>query len=185
MAAQVQSPPDSDYVGLWGSGDVEPLGGDPCVLVRTDHPVVGLESVHGLQDCGDSPHVAVYLSVRQELRGEVAVQPDLHRGRGVDPEARVEQAVVQQLLQQEVAVVGGTSDEVLGQLQEGVEEVGGQMLPAGPGQEVGDDEEAAARDDLLLYAGAALHQLADELHQAGAETRVLLTDITTSAGPIV
>ena len=59
------------------------------------------------------------------------------------------------------------------------------MLPAGPGQEVGDDEEAAARDDLLLYAGAALYQLADELHQAGAETRVLLADITTSAGPIV
>ena len=50
---------------------------------------------------------------------------------------------------------------------------------------MGDHEEAAARDDLLLYAGAALYQLADELHQAGAETRVLLADITTSAGPIV
>ena len=72
--------------------------------------------MHGLQDCRDSPHVAVYLSVRQELGGEVAVQPDLHRGRGVDPEARVEQAVIQKLFEQEITVVGGTGDEILGKL---------------------------------------------------------------------
>ena len=137
--------------------------------------------MHGLQDCRDSPHVAVYLSVRQELGGEVAVQPDLHRGRGVDPEARVEQAMVQQLLQQEVAVVGGTRHEILGQLEEGVEEVSSEVVPTGPGQQVGDDEEAAARDDLLLDAGASLHQLADELHQTGAEAGVLLARIGCSA----
>ena len=97
------------------------------------------------------------------------------------PEARVEQAVVQQLLQQEVAVVGGAGHQVLGQLQEGVEEVRGEMFPAGPGQEVGDDEEAAARNDLLLNAGAALHQLTDELHETGAEAGVLPDHISSSA----
>ena len=129
--------------------------------------------MHGLQDGGDSPHVAVDLSVGQELCGEVAVEADLNRGRGVDPETGVEQAVVQQLLQQEVAVVGGAGHQVLGQLQEGVEEVRGEVLPAGPSQQVGDHEEAAAGNDLLLDAGAALHQLADELHQNGAEAGVL------------
>jgi hypothetical protein len=34
---------------------------------------------------------------------------------------------------------------------------------------VRDDEKATAGDDLLLDAGRALHQLADEAHQLGAE----------------
>ena len=90
----------------------------------------------------------------------------------MDPETWVEQTVVQELLEQQVAVVGGAGDQVLGQLEEGVEQVGGEVVPAGLGEQVRDDEEAAAGDDLLLDAGAALHQLADELHQAGAEARV-------------
>ena len=40
----------------------------------------------------------------------------------MDPERRVEEAVVEQLLQQEVRVVGGARHEVLGQLQEGLKQ---------------------------------------------------------------
>ena len=49
----------------------------------------------------------------------------------MNPEARVEQAVIKKLLEQEITVVGGTGDKILGQLEEGVEEVGGEVLPAG------------------------------------------------------
>ena len=166
--------PDGDNLLLAGPRDVHPLGGHPGVEAGAGphHPVVGLEGVHGLQHRGHAPHVAVDLRVGQELRGEVAVEPSLHAGRGVDPQRGVEQAVVQQLLEQQVAVVGGAGDQVLGQLEEGVEQVGGEVIPAGLGEQVRDDKEAAAGDDLLLDAGAALHQLADELHQAGAEARV-------------
>ena len=81
--------------------------------------------------------------------------------------------MIQQLLEQQVTVGGGAGDQVLGQLEEGVEQVCSEMLPAGPGQEVGDDQEPAASDDLLLDAGAPHHQLTDKLHQARAEARVL------------
>ena len=166
---------DGDDVPLTGSGDVQPLGRDTGVQAGAglDHPVVGLERVHGLQHGGHPPHVAVDLGVGQELGGQVVVQTDLHRGRGVDPETRVEQTVIQQLLEQQVTVVSGAGDQVLGQLEEGVEQVRSQVLSAGPGQEVGDDQEPTACDDLLLNAGASHHQLADELHQTRAEARVL------------
>ena len=88
----------------------------------------------------------------------------------MDPEAGVEQTVIQKLLQQKITVVGGTGDGILGQLEEGVEEVRGEVLPAGLGQEVGDDQEAPTSDDLLLDAGAALHQFTDELHQTRTKT---------------
>ena len=67
----------------------------------------------------------------------------------MDPETRVEQTVVQELLEQQVAVVGGAGDQVLGQPEEGVQEVRGQVLPAGAGQQVGDHQEAPARDHLV------------------------------------
>ena len=107
---------------------------------------------------GHSPDVAVDLGVCQELGGKITVESDLNTGRGMNPEARVEQAVIKKLLEQEITVVGGTGDEILGQLEEGVEEVGGEVLPAGLGEEVGDDKEASAGNDLLLDAGAALYQ---------------------------
>ena len=129
--------------------------------------------MHCLQHCGHPPHVAVDLGVGQELGGQVVVQTDLYRGRGVDPETGVEQTVIQQLLEQQVTVISGAGDQVLGQLEESVEQVRGEVLPAGPGQQVGDHQEPSAGDDLLLDAGAPHHQLADELHQARAEARVL------------
>ena len=167
--------PDGDDVRLTGPGDVEPLGRDAAVLAGAglDDPVVGLEGVHGLQHGGHPPHVAVDLRVGQELGRQVVVQPYLHRGRGVDPQTGIEQTVIQQLLEQQVTVGRGAGDQVLGQLEEGVEQVRGQVFPARAGQQVRDDEEPAASDDLLLDAGAAHDQLADELHQARAEARVL------------
>ena len=95
--------------------------------------------MHRLQDGGDAPHVRVDLRVRQELRGQVRVElhlpneigvaiidledgkslvADLHDRRGVYPEGGVEEAVVEQLLEQEVRVVRGAGHQVLGQLQE-------------------------------------------------------------------
>ena len=167
--------PDGDDVRLAGPGDVEPLGRNAGVLAGAglDDPVVGLEGVHGLQHSGHPPHVAVDLRVGQELGRQVVVQTDLHRGRGVDPETGIKQTVIQQLLEQQVTVGRGAGDQVLGQLEEGVEQVRGQVLPARAGQKVGDDEEPASSDDLLLDAGAPHDQLADELHQARAEARVL------------
>ena len=47
---------------------------------------------------------------------------DLHDCWGVYPQRGVEEAVVEQLLEQEVRVVRGASHQVLGQLQEGLKE---------------------------------------------------------------
>ena len=43
------------------------LGGDAAVLAGagSDHPVVGLEGVHGLEHGGHPPHVAVDLENRK------------------------------------------------------------------------------------------------------------------------
>ena len=90
----------------------------------------------------------------------------------MDPETRVEQTMIQELLEEKVTVVGGAGDEVLGELEEGVEEVSSEVVTTGLAEEVGDDEEASASDHLLLDAGAALHQLTDELHQTRAQTGV-------------
>ena len=95
------------------------------LFLRIDDPVVVLEGVHGLQDGGHPPHVGVDPGVRQELRGQVGVELGLHCGRGVDPQRWVEETVVQELLQQQVRVGGGAGDQVLCQLEEGVQEVGG------------------------------------------------------------
>lgn len=51
----------------------------------------------GLQNGRHASHVRVDLGVGEELGGEVAVQPGLHHGAGVDPERRVEEDVVEQL----------------------------------------------------------------------------------------
>ena len=79
---------------------------------------------------------------------------------GVNPEAGVEEAVVQQLLQQQVAVVGGAGDKVpggrqfyvcnvrcnglLGEFEEGVEEVCCEVITGGLGEQVGDHQETLA-----------------------------------------
>ena len=127
-----------------------------------------LEGVHRLQHRRDPPHVAVDLGVAEELLAEVRVEPDLHLGRRVDPQGGVEETVVEELFEEQVGRVGGAGDEVLGQLEEGLEEVEGEVLARAAAEQVGDDEEAAAGDDLLLDGGRGLDQLADEGHQFGA-----------------
>lgn len=82
-------------------------------------PVVVFECVHGLKDGGDAPHVGVDLRIREELRGKVGVQLGLDARRGVQPETRVEETVVQKLLQEKVGVVGRTGHEEFGQLEVG------------------------------------------------------------------
>lgn len=68
---------------------------DAALIPRVHHPVVVLERVHGLQYGGHPSHVRVDLRVREELGGQVRVQPGLHvRGR-VYPQARVEQYVIE------------------------------------------------------------------------------------------
>ena len=52
------------------------------------------------QDGGDALRVRVDLRVREKLCHEVRVQLDLHDRRGVDPERRVEEVAVEQLLHQ-------------------------------------------------------------------------------------
>lgn len=74
--------------------------------------------MHGLQDGGDATDVGVDLGVGEELRGEVGVQLGLDTGRGVEPEAGVEKTVVQELLQEQVGVVGRARYQKLGQLKE-------------------------------------------------------------------
>lgn len=56
--------------------------------------------MHGLQHGADAAHAAVYVRVREEVSGQVAVQARLHRGRRVDPQRGVEQNVIQQLPRQ-------------------------------------------------------------------------------------
>ena len=46
----------------------------------------------------------------------------------MDPQAGVEQAVIQQLLEQQVAVVGGTGHQILGKFEESVEKIRGEMF---------------------------------------------------------
>ena len=60
----------------------------------------------------------------------------------------------------------------LGELKKGVEELRGEVVPAGAAQQVGDHQEAPACDHLLLDAGGPLHKLADKLHEGGAEDGV-------------
>lgn len=74
---------------------------DAALGSRVDQPVVVLERVYRLQHGADSTHAAVYVSVGEEVRSQVAVEARLYRGRSVDPQRRVEQHVVQQLPCQE------------------------------------------------------------------------------------
>lgn len=53
--------------------------------------------MNSLQDGANSSYAAVYVSVGQEVRCQVAVEPGLDRGRRVDPQRRIEQDVIQQL----------------------------------------------------------------------------------------
>ena len=120
------------------------LGCDSRALFWARNPIIILERVHRLQDGGDAPHVRVDLRVRQELRGQVRVElhlpneirvarihleegkslvADLHDRRGVYPEGWVEEAVVEQLLEQEVRVARGAGHQVLGQLQESLKKM--------------------------------------------------------------
>lgn len=64
---------------------------------RVYDPVVILEGVHGLQNCADTANASIDVRIRQEVRGQVTVQPGLYRGRRVDPQRGVEQHVVQKL----------------------------------------------------------------------------------------
>lgn len=101
----------------------------------------------------------------------------LHDGRRVDPQRRVEEAVVQHLLEEQVRVGGGASDQVLGELQEGVEQLRRQVGPGGPAQQVRHHQKAAAGDHLLLDGRRRLYQLADEAHQLGAANKKILCGI--------
>lgn len=83
------------------SRHTQTFGRDTALGSRVDQPVVVLERVYSLQHGADPTHAAVYVSVGEEVRGEVAVETRLHRGRSVDPQRRVEQHVVQQLPCQE------------------------------------------------------------------------------------
>ena len=120
--------------------------------------------MHCLKHRWDSSHVRIDLRVCQELRGQVAVQPDLHLGGGVDPQAGVEQAVVEQLLEQQVAVVGGTGHQILGKFEESVEKIRGEMFSTWLGQQVGNYQESPTRYNLLLNTSWSLNKFTDELH---------------------
>ena len=78
--------------------------------------------------------------------------------------------IASHLFEQEVSVVRRTGDKVLGQLEEGLEQLQGQVFSRRLAEEVRDDEESAAGNDLLLNAGRALHQLAYEAHQLRTES---------------
>ena len=88
--------------------------------------------------------------------------------------------MVKELLEKEIRVWRGASDQVLGQLKESTQQVLGQVGPwptLGPTQQVRDDKEPPARNDLLLDGCRGLHQVADETHQFGTEGRI------SSSGP--
>lgn len=53
--------------------------------------------MHRLEDRAHPPHIAVDLRVRQELGGQVGVQPRLDIRRRVDPQRWIEEDMVQQL----------------------------------------------------------------------------------------
>ena len=131
--------PDDDDVRVRGPGGVRAPDLQPRLPRRPHHPVVALQRVHRLQHRRDPPHRRVdlhsqqssqshsgkheqtawlvsslaCLGVRQELGGQVGVELDLDRCRGVEPQPGVEQAVVQQLLEQQVRVGGGAGHQVL------------------------------------------------------------------------
>ena len=58
------------------------LGGDAAVLAGagSDHPVVGLEGVHGLEHGGHPPDVGVDLGVGEEVGRQVRVKLRLDAG---------------------------------------------------------------------------------------------------------
>lgn len=67
---------------------------DSALRSRIDHPVVIFQRVYSLQHSADPPHAAVDVSIGQEVRRQVAVQPCLHCRRCMDPQRGVEEDVV-------------------------------------------------------------------------------------------
>lgn len=72
------------------------------------------------------------------------------------------------LFEQQVGVGRAAGDEVLGEVQEGGQRVGRQVVAAAALQHVRDDEEPAALQHVLLHRAARLHQRAHEPQQLRA-----------------
>ena len=79
-----------------------------------------------------------------------------------------QELVVTDLFEQELGVGAGTGDQVLGELQENGEHLVVHVLAAGALQQVGDDQEAATLEHVLLHHRGRLHQLTDKAQQRGA-----------------
>lgn len=73
------------------------------------------------------------------------------------------------LLEQQIRIRRAASDKMFGEMQEGGERVGREVVAAAALQHVRDDEEAAALQHVLLHRAARLHQRAHEPQQLRAE----------------
>lgn len=70
---------------------------DAALGTRIDNPIVILQCMHCLQDGADAPHVAVDLSIAEELGGQVRIEACLYIGWRIDPQRRIEEHVIEQL----------------------------------------------------------------------------------------
>ena len=160
---------DRQDIPLTRANTVQSFRRDSGSRSRIDDPVVILERVYRLQNCGDAAHRRVDVRVVHEIRGQVRVEPALDVDGGVDPERRIEQDVVEQLLQKDVGVGRRRSDQELCEAEEGVENVERQVISGQPLQQVTDDQESPILHHLLLHCGRTLHQLAQERDQLAAD----------------
>lgn len=73
------------------------------------------------------------------------------------------------LLEQQIAIGRQAGDQILGQVQEGSQDLQGQVLAGGALQHKGDHQEAAVLDHVLLHGLGRFHQLANEAQELGAK----------------
>lgn len=73
----------------------ESLWCDTAFAARTGDPVIILEGMNGLQDRRDPTYVGINLRVAEEFGRQIGVETRLDGRRGVDPESRIEEHVIQ------------------------------------------------------------------------------------------
>ena len=97
---------------------------------RINNPVVVLEGMDGLNNSADPSDIHVDIEIVHKLGCQVSVQLCLHFNRAVDPYGRIEEDMVEQLLQQDGAVRIRQLDQEFGQTNYRIEKAHGNM-PAG------------------------------------------------------
>jgi len=72
------------------------------------------------------------------------------------------------LLEQQITVGRQAGDQILGEVQEGSQDLEGEVFAGGALQHERDDQEAPILDHVLLHRLRCFHQFTDEAQQLGA-----------------